>query len=94
MGMIEEKKHQQEENNFVFRLHLVRHGETEANRAEIVLGQIDSPLTNLGIQQARAAHRSILFCTGVPVRSKQCLNKNLSSRTNCENFEDLFFNLL
>jgi broad specificity phosphatase PhoE len=58
MGLIEEKKHQQEENNFVFRLHLVRHGETEANRAEIVLGQIDSPLTNLGIQQARAAHRS------------------------------------
>lgn len=43
---------------FVFRIHLVRHGETEANRAGIVLGQIDSPLTNLGIQQAKAAHQT------------------------------------
>ncbi len=46
------------ENSFIFRLHCVRHGETEGNRAGIVLGQIDSPLTRLGIQQAKAAHQS------------------------------------
>ena len=43
-------------NNIIFRLHLVRHAETEANEAGIVLGQIDSPLTKLGVKQSIAAH--------------------------------------
>eukprot|EP00554_Chaetoceros_debilis_P008017 CAMPEP_0194079704 /NCGR_PEP_ID=MMETSP0149-20130528/5856_1 /TAXON_ID=122233 /ORGANISM="Chaetoceros debilis, Strain MM31A-1" /LENGTH=324 /DNA_ID=CAMNT_0038761259 /DNA_START=68 /DNA_END=1042 /DNA_ORIENTATION=+ len=38
------------------KIHLVRHGETEANRNGIVLGQIDSPLTPLGMEQAKAGH--------------------------------------
>ncbi len=42
---------------FSVRFHLVRHGETNANRDGIVLGQIDSPLTPLGISQAKAFHR-------------------------------------
>jgi len=44
------------DTSFSFRLHIVRHAETVANRAGIVLGQIDSPLTNLGVKQALAAH--------------------------------------
>jgi len=43
-------------DKFTCRIHLVRHAETEANHAGIVLGQIDSPLTALGIQQAKAAN--------------------------------------
>ena len=43
-------------NNIIFRLHLVRHAETEANEVGIVLGQIDSPLTKLGVKQSIAAH--------------------------------------
>lgn len=42
---------------FVVRLHLIRHGETEANVNEIVLGQGDSPLTDDGLALAvRASH--------------------------------------
>jgi len=37
------------------RLFLVRHGETELNKAHIIQGQIDSPLTDLGIKQAHEA---------------------------------------
>ena len=37
-------------------MHLVRHAETEANEVGIVLGQIDSPLTKLGVKQSIAAH--------------------------------------
>ena len=43
---------------FTVRIHLVRHGETEANAAGIVLGQIDSPLTNLGMQQSESAYET------------------------------------
>mmetsp|Transcript_18152 Transcript_18152/g.26616 ORF Transcript_18152/g.26616 Transcript_18152/m.26616 type:complete len:439 (-) Transcript_18152:199-1515(-) len=43
----------------VVRLHLVRHGETEANREDLVLGQRESPLTDKGINQARALGRFI-----------------------------------
>ena len=43
-------------NDIIFRLHLVRHAETVANEAGIVLGQIDSPLTKLGVKQSIAAH--------------------------------------
>lgn len=44
-------------NSIIFRLHLVRHAETVANEAGIVLGQIDSPLTKLGVKQSIAAHQ-------------------------------------
>lgn len=39
-------------NPLIVRLHLVRHGETEANKANYVLGQRESPLTGKGINQA------------------------------------------
>ena len=38
----------------ILRLHMVRHGETEANKANYVLGQRESPLTAKGISQAVA----------------------------------------
>ena len=35
--------------------YMIRHGQTEANAARIMAGSLDSPLTDLGRQQARAA---------------------------------------
>ena len=34
--------------------YMIRHGETEANRGRIMAGSLDSPLTDLGQEQARA----------------------------------------
>jgi len=41
-------------NPLIVRLHLVRHGETVANRQNYVLGQRESPLTEKGIREAVA----------------------------------------
>jgi len=38
---------------------LVRHGETEFNRADVFRGRADPPLNERGLQQARAAARSL-----------------------------------
>ncbi|KAL7526017.1 hypothetical protein ACHAWF_001599 [Thalassiosira exigua] len=43
---------------FSVRLHLVRHGETQANVQNLVLGQGDSPLTEQGVAVARLAAAS------------------------------------
>ena len=40
---------------FAIRLHLIRHGETEANLSNLVLGQQDSPLTHTGLELAKRA---------------------------------------
>jgi broad specificity phosphatase PhoE len=45
------------ELNFTSDLFLVRHGQTEWNLVPRIQGQSDSPLTALGIEQARAAGR-------------------------------------
>ena len=42
---------------FPVELHLMRHGETEANARSLVTGAQDSPLTALGREQARAVGR-------------------------------------
>jgi broad specificity phosphatase PhoE len=39
---------------------LVRHGQTEPNRAGQLLGRLDAPLTELGLRQAKAAARAVL----------------------------------
>lgn len=50
----------QEENNKNFcTLYLVRHGETEWNKSGIVMGQSDSPLTEAGLEQARATAQEL-----------------------------------
>jgi uncharacterized phosphatase len=41
------------------RFYMIRHGETEANAAQIMAGSLDSPLTPTGRDQARAVHRVI-----------------------------------
>ena len=42
---------------FISELFLVRHGQTEWNLVPRIQGHSDSPLTLLGIEQARAAGR-------------------------------------
>lgn len=44
---------------------LVRHGQTEPNRAGQLLGRIDAPLTDLGRRQAEAAAQSVLASCAV-----------------------------
>ncbi|OWK37417.1 Phosphoglycerate mutase family 1 [Fimbriiglobus ruber] len=44
---------------FPVELHMVRHGETEANARSLVTGVQDSPLTALGREQARAVGRRL-----------------------------------
>ena len=39
---------------------LVRHGQTEPNRAGQLLGRLDAPLTELGLRQAKAASEAVL----------------------------------
>ena len=39
----------------VARVYIVRHGETDYNRQGIVQGQIDTPLNEAGVEQARLA---------------------------------------
>ena len=41
------------------RVLLVRHGETEHNAGGVWQGQLDTPLSDLGVEQARAAGRAI-----------------------------------
>lgn len=41
------------------KFYMIRHGETEANKALIMAGSLDSPLTDLGREQARAVHKVI-----------------------------------
>ncbi len=37
----------------VARVYIIRHGETDANRQGIVQGQLDTPLNDAGVEQAR-----------------------------------------
>lgn len=34
-------------------VYLVRHGETDANRNKVIQGQLDTPLNEIGLEQAR-----------------------------------------
>jgi broad specificity phosphatase PhoE len=40
-------------------LYFLRHGESEANEQNLFAGRLDSPLTGLGHQQAKAAHNRV-----------------------------------
>lgn len=46
--------------------YMIRHGETEANAAEIMAGSLDSPLTKRGIEQARRARDVIAKLSNKP----------------------------
>ncbi len=47
--------------------YMIRHGETEANRANIMAGSLDSPLTLLGIEQAQLARDVVALLEVKPV---------------------------
>ncbi len=48
--------------------YMMRHGQTEHNAAELMAGSTDSPLTELGIEQARIAQRVIRDISPYPVK--------------------------
>jgi probable phosphoglycerate mutase len=51
-------------------LHLMRHGETEANAQSLVTGVQDSPLTGLGREQAQAVGRLLVSRYDVAIHSR------------------------
>ncbi|MGQ0528172.1 MAG: histidine phosphatase family protein [Alphaproteobacteria bacterium] len=55
--------------------YMIRHGETEANAAEIMAGSLDSPLTARGRDQARLARHVV---AGLSVKPRVILHSNLS----------------
>lgn len=48
--------------------YMMRHGQTEANAAEIMAGSTDSPLTELGREQARQAQQIVNMLKQKPTR--------------------------
>ena len=48
--------------------YMMRHGQTEANAAELMAGSTDSPLTPLGIEQAYAAQEVVQKIAPLPVK--------------------------
>ncbi len=54
---------------------IVRHGQTEANLAQILTGISETPLTDLGREQARAIHKVI---TTLEVKPTAIIHSNLS----------------
>jgi uncharacterized phosphatase len=57
------------------RFYMIRHGETEANAAQIMAGSLDSPLTQNGRNQARAVHEVIQHLKDKPT---MIVHSNLS----------------
>ena len=55
--------------------YMVRHGETEANKARIMAGSLDSPLTDTGKEQAIAAQDIV---TSLEIKPTAIVHSNLS----------------
>ena len=55
--------------------YMIRHGQTEANKAEVMAGSTDSPLTDLGREQARAVQDVI---KNLEIKPKAIVHSNLS----------------
>lgn len=55
--------------------YMIRHGQTEANKKEIMAGSTDSPLTELGREQARAVQRIV---SALDIKPKSIVHSNLS----------------
>lgn len=55
--------------------YMIRHGETEANAAQIMAGSMDSPLTQTGREQARAVQNVV---TRLAVKPSLIVHSNLS----------------
>ena len=54
---------------------MIRHGQTEANAAQIMAGSIDSPLTALGRQQAKNVHDIL---ENLEIKPKTIIHSHLS----------------
>jgi len=55
--------------------YMIRHGQTEANAAQIMAGSIDSPLTDLGRNQARHAQHALKT---LDIKPKAIIHSHLS----------------
>lgn len=55
--------------------YMIRHGETEANKARLMAGSLDSPLTDTGREQAAQARRIV---KSLEVKPKAIIHSNLS----------------
>lgn len=55
--------------------YMIRHGETEANAAQLMAGSLDSPLTEKGRAQAYAVHNVI---QNLPIKPKAIIHSHLS----------------
>ncbi|PCJ99853.1 MAG: hypothetical protein COA45_03290 [Zetaproteobacteria bacterium] len=55
--------------------YMIRHGETEANKAEIMAGSLDSPLTNKGREQAKAVQNIV---KSLKIKPKAIIHSHLS----------------
>lgn len=64
---------------FILRLHLIRHGETDANVRNVVLGRGDSPLTDNGLKLAQMASESP-YINGRMINDDDNNNDDQSSR--------------
>ncbi|NCC21168.1 MAG: histidine phosphatase family protein [Alphaproteobacteria bacterium] len=54
--------------------YIIRHGQTEANASQIMAGQLNSPLTDLGRAQAEAARAAV---EALPVRPRIIVHSHL-----------------
>lgn len=55
--------------------YMIRHGQTDANAQKIMAGSLDSPLTELGKNQARNVHNIL---NSLPLKPRKIIHSNLS----------------
>lgn len=55
--------------------YMIRHGQTEANQAQIMAGSLDSPLTETGKEQAKAVQNIVEL---LEIKPKSIMHSNLS----------------
>lgn len=55
--------------------YMIRHGQTEANEAQIMAGSLDSPLTDMGKDQARAVQNTVKT---LEIKPSAIIHSNLS----------------
>jgi broad specificity phosphatase PhoE len=49
----------EQKNKNLCTLYLVRHGETESNKSDIINGHLDAPLTAVGLAQVKITAREL-----------------------------------
>jgi len=75
-----------------FELYMVRHGETESNRTHIIQGHLDTPLSDIGLQQAQLVAKhlsSTIFTLAISSDLIRALKTGQSIRENNKSFDDI-----